>query len=153
MKKILIISISVLILIPIFLFVLYNISIVNRNVKTHYCLQNKYVIFYDNNESITLSRKRKDGSMGAIRGKIEKFYTNGEYLIGYLSVTNSIFEKDELLGYEKDGYFVFNLKNEKYKFGLSKNEYNTEVEKLLNIDPKTIKYKFLPAYSLSCLFN
>jgi len=153
MKRIFIILILVLITIPVFLFVLYNISLVNRNIKTHYCIKNKYVIFYNNNESTTLSRKEKDGNTGVIRGKIEKFYTKKEYLIGYLSVTNSSFAQDELMGYEKDGYFIFNLNNEKYQFGLSEALYTSKVDKLLDINSSLIKYKSLPSYSFSCFFN
>jgi len=73
MKKKLMISIYILISIPVLLFFLYNLSRFTRNIKEHYCLQNKYVLFYDNFESITLSKKEKGGGMGAIRGKIEKF--------------------------------------------------------------------------------
>jgi len=149
MKKKLMIFIYILTSIPILLFFLYSLNIVTRNIKEHYCLQNEYILFYDNSKAVTLSQSGR----GAIRGKIEKFHEYKEYLVGYLTVTNSIFAQAELMGYEKDGYFIFNLDNRKYQFGLNEEQYNLEVKKLLDIDPKIIKYKSLPMYSMSCLFN
>ena len=120
-----------------------------------YCIGNGYDIRYITNTIQTIGRVGGRGHRWYLRGKIDKFYANKYYVVGYLSTKN--FKDDGLVGlegeYDKEGYFIFNIKKRNIQSGLTRKKYIEKVYKIFGMKEDKIKYKNLPSFSLSCLFK
>ena len=120
-----------------------------------YCIGNGYDIRYITNTIQTIGRDGDGKHRWFLRGKIDKFYANEYYVVGYLSIKN--FKEDRLVGlegeYDKEGYFIVELKYQKVWSGLSEHKFDLLIHRFLNMDAKKINYKKLPVFSFACLFD
>jgi len=149
MKRLILMLILLMIIIYVFIGLFYS-----KN-KHKYCLNNLYDITYVTDTIHSFGRNIDNGHIWLMRGEIKEFYDNEEYFFGYLSTKN--FKNDGLVGleekYDKEGYFIVNLKTGKIESGLSEKRYTKKLFNDLKINLDTITYKVFPSFSLTCYYR
>ncbi len=144
-----------LILIVFMFLMIIFISLLYSKNSHKYCLNNSYDISYVTDTINTFGRNIDNGHIWLMRGDIKYFYDDEEYFFGYLSTKN--FKNDGLIGveekYDKEGYFIVNLKTGKIESGLSQKRYSKKLFNYLKINLDTIAYRKFPSFSLTCYYR
>lgn len=115
------------------------------------CVSGDYYMFNVTPTIQTLSKRVKNNLYNRVlRGKIEKYYVYGRYVLGYLSTR--YFVDDHLIGFSEpedlEGFFIFDAEEEELLSGMSDNEYDELVNKMLGLRSARIKYIFIPSDNL-----